>query len=92
MNDVTQAQVSPNDLKEFEEDLEHLVNLTATLEASKDALNERAKELAEKYQESETLGVKSASLKKMASIMYKDNLEEEKGKALEVFDILEQLQ
>jgi len=89
MDDTNEIKISPNDLKEFREDIDKLVNLTVILEAAKEDLNERAKELQEKYTQSETLGMKAAQYKKMASMIVKDNAEEEQRKALEVFELLE---
>ena len=83
------VSISPNDLNEFREDIEELVKLTTLMEASKEDLNERAKEVQEKYSESESLGMKAAQYKKMASMIVKDNAEEEQRKASEVFELLE---
>ena len=80
------------DHKEFQEDIQMLVNLTAALESAKEALNERSKETAEKYEESDVYALKPAQLKKIASMVLKQNAEEEKAKAMEIFDILEQLE
>ena len=83
------VSINPNDLNEFREDIEELVKLTTLMEASKEDLNERAKEVQEKYSESESLGMKAAQYKKMASMIVKDNAEEEQRKASEVFELLE---
>ena len=80
------------DHKEFAEDINQLVQYVAQLEASKDAVNERAKELAEKYEEHPSYSLKAAQIKKIASIIYKDNADEEKSKAMEIFDIVESLE
>lgn len=77
------------DLKEFESDLDYLVNLTAAVESANEALSERAKELQDKYNEHPTFCFKSAQLKRMAKIVLKDNLESERDKANTIFDMLE---
>lgn len=79
--------LNSNDIKELDEDLQQLVELTAVLEASRDALNERAKEVGEKYEE-----ITPAQLKKMASIISKDNRAEEEAKALVIFEVLDALE
>ena len=81
-----------NDHKEFADDITYLVNLQAQLESAKEALNERAKEMQEKYEEHPSYCLKAAQFKKIASIVYKDNADEERAKAMEIFDIVESLE
>lgn len=85
------TNINSVDLKEFSEDVDGLVNLTASLEAAKEALTERSKELAEKYAEHHTLSLKAAQFKKAAAMIYKDNVSEERAKVEELFDIVESL-
>jgi len=88
-SDTNTVSISPNDLNEFREDIEELVKLTTIMEAAKEDLNERAKEVQEKYSESESLGMKAAQYKKMASMIVKDNAQEERKKSEEIFDLLD---
>ena len=82
-----------NDFNELKQDLEELVGMVAVLESAKENFADRSKEIAEKYENSSTFeDLKSAKLKKMAGILYKQSLEEEKAKANEIFDILEQIE
>lgn len=75
---------------EFKQDIQDLVNLTTILEAAKDTLTERAKELVEKWENSSQYGeLKIAQYKKMAMIIYKDSLEEERQKMEDLFSVLE---
>lgn len=85
------AQMTTNykDLDEFKVDIDELVNLTAALESSKESLNERAKELVEKWEEHHTFNLKAPQFKKVASMIFKDNLQEEQDKANEIFEITE---
>lgn len=89
MTDQNETTKRAPDLKDFEKDLDNLVNLTAAVEAAKDALNEAAKEMQEKYEEHESLSFKAAANKKMASIILKDSLNEERDKAMLIFDMVE---
>lgn len=83
--------MNQNDLTEFKGDIQQLVNLTAALESAKEALGDRAKELQEKWEESEVFGIKAAQMKKAASMIYKHNLEEERAKANEIFELVEHI-
>lgn len=81
-----------NDFNELKQDLEELVGMVAVLESAKENFADRSKEIAEKYENSSTFeDLKAAQLKRMATILYKDSLEEEKAKAMTIFDILEQI-
>lgn len=92
MTDVNEVVIRQADLKEFSDDIQYVVNLTAQLESSREALSERCKELSEKYSEHPSLSLKPAQIKKVAGIIYKDSLNEERSKANELFDLLEALE
>jgi len=82
-----------NDYNELKNDLEDLVGKVTILESAKEALNERAKELQEKYENSTTFDdLKAAQLKKMATLVYRDSVEQEKEKTMVIFDILESME
>lgn len=82
-----------NDFNELKQDLEELVGMVAVLESAKENFADRSKEIAEKYENSSTFDdLKASQLKRMATILYKDSLEEEKAKAMTIFDILEQIE
>jgi len=83
------VSISPNDLNEFREDIEELVKLTNLMETAKEDLNERAKEVQKKYSKSDSLGMKATQYKKMASMIVKDNAQEERKKSEEIFDLLD---
>ena len=82
-----------NDFNELENDLEELVKMVAVLESARESFTDRSKEIAEKYENSSTFDdLKSAELRKMAQIKYKNSLQEDKAKAMKIFDILEQIE
>ena len=87
-----EVSVRQADLKEFAEDIEQLAGMVAVLEAAKDNLSERCRELAEKYEEHPSLSFKAAQIKRMANILFKDNLAEEREKVEQIFDVIEAIQ
>lgn len=84
--------IRQEDLNDFEKELENLVNLTSVVKSAQEALSDSAKELQDKYKQHPHFNFKAAQMKKMASILLEDNLDEERDKVLTIFDTLQALE
>lgn len=76
-------RLNPDERKHFQGNIQEMCDSLTRIEAEKDLMKEIAEVAEEKF------GIKKAEANKIAKIVYKRSLEEDRAKAEDLFDFIE---